>query len=434
MSLVIRLFCKYYWYLVLRLKIFSMGEKSTFCILPWTHLHILPDAKVLPCCVSPYAEPFGDVSKTTTRVIWNNDFFKRLRLNMLGGKKSETCRRCYELESCKATSLRLQANEMLKDSFDVVKSTYQDGSVPKFEMHYLDIRFSNICNLKCLGCSPMLSSKWYEDYEKLYDKKIDHSKILNANELSINLWEELEEQLPYVKRAYFAGGEPLLMDEHYRCLNYFIEHKKTDVAISYNTNLSSLKNKNFDVLSYWKQFREIYLSISIDDIEGPGEYFRFGLKWDKLVANILKVKRECPQVSIEITCTINLFNISRLPEIHGCLRELDIIQEHNFYMNFLLDPHELTVNQLPEVIKVHTEKKLMDYLESLTNLVPEKDWQKLIHDFKLQIDFMKKKSDQGLQQKFLYRTRKLDKIRGNSFEKAYPELAEAFAHEEKSYL
>jgi hypothetical protein len=384
--------------------------------------------------VSPYKEPFGDLTKSSMKETLNNSAFRILRMNMLNGKKNATCQRCYEIEEHGAKSLRQQSNEMLENSFDRVKETRRDGGITDLEMHYLDIRFSNICNLKCLGCSPALSSKWYEDYESLYDKSINHAKILNANDLSINLWEELQEQLPYVKRAYFAGGEPLLMDEHYRCLDYFIDHGKTDVAISYNTNLSSLKNKNFDVLSYWKQFREIYLSISIDDIEGPGEYFRFGLKWDKLVANILKVKRECPQVSIEITCTINLFNISRLPEIHGCLRELDIIQEHNFYMNFLLDPHELTVNQLPEVIKVHTEKKLMDYLESLTNLVPEKDWQKLIHDFKLQIDFMKKKSDQGLQQKFLYRTRKLDKIRGNSFEKAYPELAEAFAHEEKSYL
>ena len=44
-----------------------------------------------------------------------------------------------------------------------VRSTHEDGSVDGVNMTYMDIRFSNICNMRCRSCGPDLSSQWFND-------------------------------------------------------------------------------------------------------------------------------------------------------------------------------------------------------------------------------------------------------------------------------
>ena len=41
-------------------------ELKSFCILPWIHLNVLPNGSVIPCCISPYDDIYGDGTKTWT--------------------------------------------------------------------------------------------------------------------------------------------------------------------------------------------------------------------------------------------------------------------------------------------------------------------------------------------------------------------------------
>jgi len=408
----------------------DIKDSKHFCIIPWLHLHALPDSRVLPCCVSDFDETYGNLNKESLKEVWNNSKFKTMRRLMLADRPVSSCSKCYELEESNVPSMRVRSNSKFSRHSDLIKNTQNDGYIENPKMIYLDFRFSNICNFKCRGCSPALSTKWYEDHQKLWDFKSDKPKLINVVNDNPNIWEELRHSLPDVEEAYFAGGEPLLMDEHYKCLDFFIEKNMNNVQLSYNTNLSILNFKKYDIISLWKKFENVSLMISIDDIEGRGEYFRSGLEWDNLLKNIEIVKQKLPHVYIHVNCTVNIFNISRLPEIHSYLFSKNIVNMHGFILNTLQDPIEYRSQALPQKLKDDFSKKLNNYANKLHMLFPMGDkniqWLSLKQQIKNQIDFMNAEDLESKLGDFKKLTYKLDKIRDNNCEETFPELKEIF--------
>jgi len=408
----------------------EIRSSKHFCILPWLHLHGLPDSRVLPCCVSDFNQTYGDLKKNSLKEVWNNSKFRSMRKLMLADKPVHSCRKCYELEESNVTTMRKRMNEKFINHSGLIKNTKEDGSLVNPKMVYLDFRFSNICNFKCRGCSPALSTKWYEDHQKLWEFKSDKPKLINATNDNPDLWSQLEEMLPTIEVAYFAGGEPLLMDEHYECLQFFIDHGMGNVELSYNTNLSILNFKQYDLISMWKKFKQIDIMVSVDEIEGRGEYFRSGLNWENLIKNLRTVQAELPDCYIHINCTISLFNISRIPEIHSYFYENDFINHDGLALNTLQDPIEYRSQLLPLKMKKEISKKLQNYIEQLDTKYPlswhEDSWNNLINNVKNQITFMNAEDLEPKIPEFKILTQKLDKIRGEKFEEVFPDLKELF--------
>jgi MoaA/NifB/PqqE/SkfB family radical SAM enzyme len=322
--------------------------------------------------------------------------------------------------------MRQRMNEKYKKDIHLVTKTKNNGALESFEMKYLDFRFSNICNFKCRGCSPALSTKWYEDHQKLWEFKSNEPKLVNINLANDKLWGQLTELFSAVESAYFAGGEPLLMDEHYHCLEYLIENNKTDVELSYNTNLSILKFKKYDLIDLWSKFDKIFLSISLDDIEDRGEYFRSGLDWNKLLENLENVKNILPNIHISVNCTISLFNISRIPEIHSFLLNRNFIDENGFIFNTLQDPIHYRTQVLTPGLKEKATKKYHAYEALLKEKHPNRDWGSFLGSYKHQIGFMNTEDHPELMPEFRKVTLKLDAIRKESFHEVYSDLEEMF--------
>jgi hypothetical protein len=83
-------------------------------------------------------------------------------------------------------------------------------------------------------------------------------------------------------------------------LEFLISKGKTDVTIDYNTNLSILKYKNYDLELLWKKFKNVNLWVSCDGYGNTGEYIRKELNWDEFNNNILPY-RDNLMISIEET-------------------------------------------------------------------------------------------------------------------------------------
>lgn len=400
-------------------------KSEHFCIIPWLHLHALPDSRVLPCCVSEFNHTYGNLKESSLKEIWNNSKFKSMRKTMLADKPVSSCHKCYELEKSGVHTMRKRMNNDFHSHTDLLTQTKKDGYLKNPTMRYLDFRFSNICNFKCRGCSPDLSTSWYEDHQKLWNFKSKKPKLMNALNDNDKLWNELEQMLPTVEQAYFAGGEPLLMEEHYKCLEFFINHKMSHVKLSYNSNLSVLKFKKYDLIKMWKQFSDVDIMVSIDDIEERGEYFRAGLRWDQLVHNLKDVHEKIPGLYIHINCTVSIFNIHRIPEIHQKLFSLDIFDHEGFKLNTLLDPVEYRCQVIPQKSKAEISKKLKDYADNLHVLYPkysEEKWQFLKNQIYQQIEFFNAEDLEAKLRDFKNLTKSLDKIRDVNFQQTYPEL------------
>ena len=220
---------------------FLLKESKTFCIYPWIHIHAYPTGEVYPCC---HAEmgigQIGNCREQTLEEIWNNPKQRQLRLDMLSETPNTACGRCYEQEKSGFFSGRQSANKHHGHHIREIYTTDSTGANDVMVLTYWDIRFSNLCNLRCRSCGHIFSSQWYQDQVKLAGPEWGkNNKVLNyAGRTETDIWEQLEPHLDYVEQIYFAGGEPLLMEEHYNILEELLRRGRTDVRLIYNTNFT----------------------------------------------------------------------------------------------------------------------------------------------------------------------------------------------------
>lgn len=178
---------------------------KTLCAAPWVHFHVIANGNFYPCCQWNSDLPLGNIKTATLAELLDSKELRLVRKNMLRDAPSEGCARCYQLEKNNAPSMRQSLN---KKFLNDLKLNANDDSSEKFQLKHFDVRFSNICNLKCRSCGLDFSSSWYEDQIALYGKN-DFKKIINTAQ-SEEFWRELRPHLKDVTSVYFAGGEPLI--------------------------------------------------------------------------------------------------------------------------------------------------------------------------------------------------------------------------------
>ena len=267
---------------------------------PWMSLHAWPDGKTFPCCLWDIKKPLGSINNNSLLELWNSDTMKESRLKMLKGEKIDACSRCYHLEKNNFSSYRQDLNERHSDKIHYIDLTNDDGSLDEINIHLWDFRLSNYCNFKCRSCGFGLSSSWYSDNKELasnerlkeigsdYYNNVDKdrtSSLISVND-KVSFLELLQPHYDCVDEIYFAGGEPLLMPEHYEILDNVLEKKRTDITLRYSTNFSRLTFKGKHIFDYWKHFANLQLWVSVDGVGKIGEYVRKGFNDKKFADNI----------------------------------------------------------------------------------------------------------------------------------------------------
>ena len=91
---------------------------------------------------------------------------------------------------------------------------------------YLDFRFSNVCNLRCRYCGPELSSNWYADAKASTLIYSPTERVIQIRKDVDNFMEEFDPMLEHIEQIYWAGGEPIIMDEHWAIMNRLVEWVK----------------------------------------------------------------------------------------------------------------------------------------------------------------------------------------------------------------
>jgi organic radical activating enzyme len=320
-------------------------------MLPWIHLHAWPDGRAYPCCLGKAAHPVGNFKEKSMREIWNDEPMMEMRRNMLEDKPCKQCGDCYEQESAGFSSMRNNSNKSFGHNIAEIDQTLPDGSLPDMKLHYWDVRFSNICNLKCRSCGSIFSSRWYDDDIKLWGKPL-RPRVQFAGRHSEDVWEQMQEHIPYLEQIYFAGGEPLIMEEHNRILKLLIEKGNTKLRLIYNTNLTELKFKKESVLELWKQFPTVCVAASLDDMGDRAVIIRSGTDWNQVEQNIRDLKRECPHIDFMISPTLSMMKIWNFVKFHRYMIEQGFIEAKDFNLNILQGPEDYRIDVLPLEIKL----------------------------------------------------------------------------------
>lgn len=347
-----------------------MTERKYICVAPWVSMHLWPNNNVYPCCAVNSEDSFGKLDESGISIM-NNEKFKKFRIDILADKKLDVCKTCWKAEAAGQVSLRKSYNHQFLDHAQhLINSTQEDGAA-NVELLNWDFRSSNLCNYACRTCGPQLSST----YKQLSDKSsgIKGDKVTHIREASeIGLNQIIQKSVKQVKAIHFAGGEPLLMEDHYKIINKLIEENRTDVNIQYSTNGSKLTYKTFDFRDAWHKFNSVSISFSIDEIEERAEYWRYGTDWNTVKKNIdemmIYTKRH-KNVSVWFAPTVSVFNITRLEDIHKYFREsgwLDNIRPEILF-NILHTQEYYCIKNTSDEFKSYAKIKLLNYIEYLNN-------------------------------------------------------------------
>tara|TARA_R110000787_G_scaffold6310_4_gene22285 strand:- start:24587 stop:26056 length:1470 start_codon:yes stop_codon:yes gene_type:complete len=338
-------------------EIDDMFPTDTFCALPWMHLSTRPDGSMRVCCTANASgvavnakstdKPVSksgivrnddgqpaNLNNTSLMSAWNNEYMRGVRKAMLDGKKPSSCTKCYKEEDAGHRSKRIwETRKWIKDLGGVdqiIEDTQADGSVPA-RIRYIDLRLGSKCQLACVMCSPDDSSNWIKDHKKIFptlqNKELRKSMSwtketgeqaalgtsYNWHKNNPDFWDELYDTLPNLRQLYFAGGEPLIIDEHYTLLEKCIDEGLAgDIELRYNSNGIEWREDLFDL---WKQFRNVIFHFSVDDIDIRNHFIRYPSNWEVIQGSMHKMDAY-PHGNLTLTTawTCTLLNIYYLPE------------------------------------------------------------------------------------------------------------------------
>jgi pyruvate-formate lyase-activating enzyme len=354
-------------------------DDGVFCVLPWVHLNASVDGVWGRCCVDSamyhdhlyeqaeepaftlHPDALGCVPRSRFapdnpgRVFdiesaFNSPGLRDTRTAMLAGRRVAACEYCYAREEGGGESYRQKMNAWFAGRVDVpaiVAGTTPDGSLPGFPV-FLDIRFGNSCNLRCIMCGYPVSSRWGLDKHPVWAPA--HVDPYRDDE---QLWAALRRHATELRRVYFAGGEPFMQPGHFRLLDLLVETgAAADIDVVYNSNLTLLPDGIFAKLA---RFHSAGIGASCD---GTGEVFeriRVGARWDTFVNHVRTARQH---VTVWLQVAPQRDNVLHLREIVDFAAAEGVGVD---LTNFVHWPAELSVRNLP----VHRREEAAAYLTGL---------------------------------------------------------------------
>lgn len=355
-------------------------KTKTFCILPWTHIASYTDGSALLCCIANSSDL--NLNTQTLEDVWNSDHFKSARLKMLNGERVKECGACYNVEDVGIRSHRQIENWIWKNKLgddyinQLIESTNLDGSLEQ-RWITLDLRLGNTCNLQCVMCRPIDSSKWVKQANILKDElktevkwdwkhKVETYSVNNFDWYKNNRFlEEFYESAADMKHIIFGGGEPLYIKEHKEILKRLVElGHASHIELRYHTN-GTIYDK--EVVDLWQHFKFVDVMISLDGHKHLNDYIRYPADWDTIERNLHLYDNTPSMIDVKLLCTVQALNIYYLPEFTEWLLEQNYkkISRKNldgtFHPGILHYPQYLCAKILPSHLKKTTTDKLIAF-------------------------------------------------------------------------
>jgi hypothetical protein len=371
----------------------------------------------------------------------NSKYHKQLRLTQSKNERHTMCQMCWMREDADtakgnpAFSLRhlrsfVQLHKedgaiTLEKAADVMKP---DGSVGEYLIS-LDLRFTNVCNMKCIMCDSKYSNLWYEDEVKMgkksfsYGKKMYNLFDVNGVIKSDNVpwhdspiwWDQFDTIKHKVRHIYLTGGEPFIMKGHDVLLDKLIEADLAkNIILDYDSNLSVINQK---ILNKLLKFKEVSIGVSCDDIGERYELIRFPGKFETLEKNLKFLRDNNFKIRNLSNCT-GIYSIFSPIRMYEHFSKQGYVKHSDYNFRLLRWPHEYDIGYLPKSVK---EKALMIYEKS--NL--EQGWKE--HMMGHLENTMNKCTEEESKKhliKFVAYMDKLDEIRGTDWRKTFPDAVE----------
>lgn len=333
--------------------------KKPYCYAPFVHMYVHDSESNRLCCVSKESNIVKKTTSFNFEERWTEDYYKKYREKFLEDGLEENppsvCDRCTENETAGILSDRLMFEQFYKDKnieLNIEKGNSFGSPID------IDLRASNLCNLKCRMCSPWSSSQ--------LDKEVKNNKVLSfLDEFKAperDKW-DTDENLNFLfsniehgERVKLLGGEPTIMPEVNSILDYLIDNELFDAPLYITTNLTNNRVSFIEKISKLKNVRFNY---SIDGTGSVVEYIRNPLDWDTTVEN-MKVYGPLSKYRI-INYTLQAYNILSLGDFLHWVNEYNSNTEYKVYprIEVLTQPEWASYRSIPKNIRDYYLKNLL---------------------------------------------------------------------------
>lgn len=440
-------------------------ENQFFCFYPFLELSTNPAGHVKPCCYygdvlfkdpnnKDYSNSLSLAKGDKLEDIWNSDSMVEIRRKLVEGEHNPLCATCYRDG---AASMRVRSIKENKERIPIIKRV-QDAIENDYKVIALPTRLelkpSNLCNLKCVMCNKYDSTQIEKELNELATK-YKGINVKTGRFISINLetpgitethkafkdvetadwsdnpslWDSIVKMVPGLDHLSFAGGEPTLIPVVEKILRYCVETghaSHIDVTVASNfTNI----NKSF--LELMPSFRKFELISSIDALGKVNEYARFPSKWSQVSANYEKVKAiaDGKKIKLMTNITVSSLTVMNVDQLLYWIEEQAQKQpaflEHPYNINLIWAPWDQRVEHLPDTHKQIAIQRLEEYKKKSWIL---QRWPAMVPKIDLIIRELQKQSDSAdfHLSELKKRIAVLDEHRGISIKDYIPDIADLF--------
>jgi hypothetical protein len=326
----------------------------------------------------------NNLNVTDFLTAWNSKYMKNVRRQMMNGEVPPSCIKCFKEEAAGHNSKRMWETSYWSQRVnvdDLIANTTEDGEVPP-QLAYIDLRFGTKCQLACVMCSPHDSSGWIKDYKKIFpdvkneslketmqwqDKGSTNGSSYNWHKQNPTFWKQFYEQIPNMQQIYFAGGESLIIEEHYEILEECIRQGYAkDLELRYNSNGVEWRSDLFDL---WREFKLVRFHYSVDSIYDMNNYIRYPSTWSRTeeVFRILDTETS-DNVEVTVACAVQALNIYYIPDfirwkLEQGFRKINMwpFGAGGINYHFVYHPPHLNVKVLPAWFKAEVRKKYEEF-------------------------------------------------------------------------
>jgi pyruvate-formate lyase-activating enzyme len=375
---------------IFRAKEIVNGISPSFCLAKWLQTTLYLHNGYNHSChhPTPHKIPLEEVVENP-KALHNTKFKKDKMKEMLEGIRPPECEYCWKIEDL--------GKDYISDRY------YKSGSVwalenlgkvmetklDDIEPTYLEISFSNVCNFKCLYCSPEISSTWMKEiqhygayptsgmYNNLENLKIEQKIPYDPNENNPYVdafWKWWPDLYPKLHTLRLTGGEPLMSRDVWKIIDNLIENPNPKLTFCINTNLC-VQDRLIDTLidkinKLTGKVKEIQIFSSGEATGQQAEYIRYGLNYTKWIENMHKISSMTSgNIIIANMTTVNLLSYPTfsefIEEILNFREKYNKNSTHNkiqFMINYLRYPQFLSLPNLDEDSKQSFKKSIEDLI------------------------------------------------------------------------
>jgi len=380
---------------------------------------------------------------------------KEYRGMMLKGERPPECQYCWNIEDLPGDhfSDRTYKSSDANWSTPFLPRVLEASAEGDVNPSYLEVSFSNVCNMACTYCSPDTSSKWMDDirrdgayptswntHDLNWIKKSGRFPILNREEnpYQAAFWKWWPELYWGLSTFRITGGEPLLDKNTWKILDYILENPRPDFNLAINTNLNVPDNLIQRLIDYHNRLQGKINSFEVfTSAEATGDqcnYIRHGMDYVKFKDNCHRFLAETDG-RLNFMVTFNILSITTFKdflhdiwEMRVRFNETDADNRIPMMINYLRWPVFMDIRILSDHIKRRYSEEIMDFVNAHTrNTSPNgrgRIYLEEVDQCERLIEYMFSEADdlKRNQKDFSMFFHEFDKRRGTDLVKTFPEL------------